>query len=333
MIRFVLRRAGRALVTVFVVLLVTFGLTRIAYRNPAAMLAPRDADAQGIAAVKAALRLDDPWYVQLWRYLVRGPEVQGTPTGLLHWPPSFGHSFRANQPVTELIWSKVGATASLAIGAVLLWVALSLLLGVISARRAGSWVDRSLSGLSYVGLSVPTFLTGIVLSYFLFFKLSTYGIRWFPNAGYVGLTDDPLQWARHLLLPWATIVIAQVGIFQRVVRAGMLDALGADHIRSARAKGISERRVHYDYALRSALNPIITLSGLELGSLLGGAIITEQIFGIDGVGRLAVGSALKGDFPVVIGTTALASVAFILSSFVVDVITYWRDPASSGELS
>jgi peptide/nickel transport system permease protein len=329
MLRFICRRVIRSVLTLIIVLLVTFGLTRIAYSDPAATLAPRDADAQQINAVRLALHLNYPWYVQLWDYLGRGPEVEGTPTGLLHWPPSLGYSFLQGEGVTPLILSKISATASLAIGAVMIWMTLSLLLGVASARHPGSWTDRIISGLCAVGLSIPTFVTGILLSFFLFFKLSTYGLRWFPDGGYVPLTQNPFEWFRHLLLPWATIAIAEISIFQRVVRASMLDVLSADYIRFARAKGATERRVYFDHALKAALNPIITLSALDLAGIMGGAIVTEQIFGIDGVGRLAIDSALNGDYPVVIGTTLFASFIFILSTLIVDVITRLRDPASA----
>ncbi|GAA2898507.1 ABC transporter permease [Streptosporangium fragile] len=327
--RQILGHAARAVSTLLIVLVITFAITRIAYRNPAAVLAPRNANQQTLDGITRALRLDEPWYLQLWHYLYRGPDIQGAPMGLFNWPPALGYSFRQQRPVTELILSKVPVTLSLALGALVIWMTLSILLGVLAARKPGTWVDRFLSALSYAGLSVPTFLSGILLSYFLYFKLSAYGIRWFPSSGYVGITEDPVEWARHLALPWLTIAIAEIGIFQRVVRGNMLDVLGSDYIRTARAKGVSERRVHFDHALKAALNPIITLSGLELAAIMGGAIVTEQIFGLDGVGRLAVEAAVGGDFPVVIGTTVLAAAIFVISTFVVDVITHLRDPAGA----
>lgn len=327
MLRYVAGRSARSLITLLVVFLAAFLLTRIAYRNPAAVLAPRNANQEVIDGVARALRLDEPWYVQLAHYLYRGPDIQGAPMGLFHFPPALGYSFRRQQPVTELILSKIPVTVSLAVGALVIWMVLSLVFGVLSARRPGSPADRVLSGVAYVGLAVPTFLTGILLSYFLFYQLSTYGIRWFPSSGYVPLTENPFEWARHLALPWLTIAIAEVGIFQRVVRGAMLDVLGSDYIRTARAKGVSERRILFDHALKAALNPVITLGGLELAVIFGGAIVTEQIFGLDGVGRLAVESATSADFPVVIGTTIFAAVVFVAANLAVDVVTRLRDPA------
>ncbi|WP_138996201.1 ABC transporter permease [Rhodococcus zopfii] len=317
---------ARAAATLLLVLTTAFFITRIAYRDPATMLAPRNATQEGIDAVARALRLDEPWYVQLKNYLFRGPDIQGAQMGLAHWPPGLGYSFRRQTSVTELILSKVPVTLSLALGALVIWMTLSVLLGVAAARRPGSLTDRGISAFAYVALSLPTFLSGMLLSYFLFFKLSTYGLYWFPSSGYVELRESPFEWTRHLFLPWLTLAVAEIGIFQRVVRGSMLDVLGADYVRTARAKGLSENAIHYRHALRSALNPVITLGGLELAAIMGGAIVTETIFGLDGVGRLAISSALEGDFPVVIGTTIFAAGVFVVCSLAVDVVTRLRDP-------
>ncbi|MGV1791359.1 ABC transporter permease [Rhizobium sp. A37_96] len=320
--------AVRSLSTLVIVLILSFFITRIAYRNPAAMLAPRNATQETIDGVARALRLDEPWYLQLWHYLFRGPDIQGAPMGLMHWPPALGFSFRKQAPVTDLILAKAPVTLSLAFGAVIIWMTIAIISGVVAARWHGRLIDHLLAFLAYVGLSVPTFLSGILISYFFFFQLSNHGVSWFPSSGYVPLSEDPLQWARHLVLPWATLAIAEIGIFQRMVRASMLDVLGHDFIRTARAKGVPERRIYFSHALKSALNPILTLGGLELASIMGGAIVTETIFGLDGVGRMAITAALDGDFPVVIGTTIFAAAAFILTTLAVDLVALWRDPAN-----
>lgn len=327
MLKHLIGLAFRAISTLFFVLIIAFFIVRIAYRNPAAMLAPRNATQQTLDGISRALGLNDPWYLQLWHYVYRGPDIQGAPMGLFHWPPALGYSFRKQVPVTDLILSKMSVTLSLALGALLIWMSVSIVLGVMAAYRQGTWQDHLIAMLSYVGLSMPTFLSGILLSYFLFFQLSNHGISWFPSSGYVPLVVDPFEWARHLALPWLTLALAEIGIFQRVVRASMLDVLDEDYIRTARAKGLSERRIYYDHALKAALNPVITLGGLELAVIMGGAIVTETIFGLDGVGRLAISAALEGDFPVVIGTTIFASAAFIICTFIVDAITRFRDPA------
>ncbi|NTI78714.1 ABC transporter permease [Rhizobium rhizogenes] len=317
----------RSTVTLVIVLILSFFITRVAYRNPAAMLAPRNATQEVIDGVAHALRLDELWYLQLWYYLYRGPDIQGAPMGLFHWPPALGFSFRKQAPVTDLILAKAPVTISLALGALVIWMTIAIIAGVAASRWHGRLVDHVLAFFAYVGLSVPTFLSGILISYFLFFQLTSHGFAWFPSSGYVPLTQNPFEWARHLLLPWATLAIAEIGIFQRIVRAGMLDVLGQDYIRTARAKGLSETRIYLSHALKSALNPIITLGGLELAVIMGGAIVTETIFGLDGVGRMAINAALDGDFPLVIGTTIFASSVFVLSTLTVDLIAQWRDPA------
>jgi peptide/nickel transport system permease protein len=322
--RFVLWRTFRMVLTVAVVVLITFGLTRIAYQNPARMLAPENASEETVSAIAGSLHLNDPWYVQLWHFAVRGPEIKGTPTGLLSWPPSLGYSYRSQRPVTELIVEKIPVTVSLAVGALILWITLSIVLGVYAARKPGGPFDTVTSVLAYGALAVPTFVTGVVLLYVFYFQLSLAGVRAFPGGGYVALTQSPGQWAQHLLLPWLTLVLAEVGVFQRVVRASVLEVAGRDFIRTARAKGVAPQRVYFDHALSAALNPILTLGGIEFATILGGAIITEQIFGLDGVGRLAVSAAKAGDAPVVIGCTLLGAVIFVVTTFVVDVVTHAR---------
>lgn len=320
--------ALRSTTTLVIVLILSFFITRIAYRNPAAMLAPRNATQESIDAVARALRLDEPWYMQLWYYLFRGPDIQGAPMGLMHWPPALGFSFRKQAPVTDLIIAKAPVTLSLALGAVVIWMTIAVISGVVAARWQDRFIDHLLAFFSYVFLSVPTFLSGILILYFLFFRLSNHGISWFPSSGYVPLSEDPLQWARHLALPWLTLALAEIGIFQRVVRASMLDVLGHDFIRTARAKGVSEHRVFFSHALKKAFNPVLTLGGLELAAIMGGAIVTETIFGLDGVGRMAISAALDGDFPVVIGTTIFAASAFIITTLAVDIVAQWRDPVN-----
>lgn len=324
-----LLRLLRTVSTLLIVLFATFLITRLAYQDPAVMLAPRNASQQTIDAVAHALRLDEPWYRQLGYYVYRGPDIQGAPMGLAHWPPALGYSFRHQAPVTDLILAKVPVTLSLAAGALLFSPIFSVALGAIAARYAGSWIDRGLATVSYAALSVPTFLSGMLASYFLFYHLSLRGIHLFPPGGYAPLSEGVGEWARHLLLPWLTLSVAEVGVFQRIVRSSMLNVLSADYVRTARAKGVPEWQVQLRHAWSAALNPVLALGGLELATIMGGAIVTEQMFGLDGVGRLAVTSALDGDFPVVIGTTIFAAFVFVACTLAVDLIVRWRDPASA----
>lgn len=191
----------RSALTLLLVFIVAFALTHIAYQDPAVMLAPRNATPEAIAAIARALHLNDPWYQQLRYFLLRGPEIQGAPVGLLHWPPALGYSFRFQTPVTQLILQKVPVTLSLALGALAIWTAISLLTGVLAARYRDRFVDRLLAFFAYIALSLPTFLSGMLIIFFLFYQLSLHNLNWFPAGGYVALREDPWQWARHLALP------------------------------------------------------------------------------------------------------------------------------------
>ncbi|HSP38133.1 MAG TPA: ABC transporter permease, partial [Frankiaceae bacterium] len=171
-----------------------------------------------------------------------------------------------------------------------------------------------------VGLSFPTFLLGLLLLYVFYYQLTTNGLSIFPAGGYVPLTQDPLEWVHHLILPWFTLALTEAAIYVRVTRSSMLEVLGEDYIRTARAKGLPERRVVYRHGLRSALTPVVTLAGLDVATLLGGAIVTEQVFGLDGVGRLAVLSVNDGDLPVVVGVTLVAAFFFVVMNVLVDIL-------------
>lgn len=322
--QFVRDRLTRMLITVVAVVIVTFVLTQVAFTNPAQNLAPPNASGETIDSIARAYGIDRPWYEQLFGYFVKGPDIQGTPTGLLNWPPSLGYSYQQQRPVTELLLEKIPATLSLAAGALVLWVIFSVLLGVLAARKQGGWFDKVTSGFSYTFLSLPTFVTGMLLIYFLFYQLSLAGFRFFPSSGYVPITESVGEWARHLILPWLTLALAEIAIFQRVIRSSVLEVVNQDYIRTAKAKGLSDRRVYFDHALSGALNPVLTLGGIELAAIIGGAVITEQVFGIDGIGRLAVTSASSGDAPVVIGITLFSAVVFVVTTLVVDLITYAR---------
>jgi peptide/nickel transport system permease protein len=176
------------------------------------------------------------------------------------------------------------------------------------------------------GLSMPTFLVGLLLIYFLFFRLHLAGITWFPPGGYVPLTQDPLGWAQHLLLPWVTLAAVTAATYSRLTRSSMLEVLGEDYIRTARSKGLSEDRVVYRHGLRSALTPVVTLLGIDLGTLLGGVIVTEQVFGLPGLGQLAWQSVPTQDLPVIIGTVLVASTFIVVANLLVDLSYALLDP-------
>ncbi len=320
MLGFAARRVGNLLFTLIVIAVVVFGLNHIASGDVSALLAPKGADAARIAQIRTNLHLDDPLYLQFWHFLTRGPDVQGTKTGLLHWPPSLGYSYKKERPVLDVILDKLPATASLATGALVIWLVISIPIGVLAATKPRSIRDRVTTGITLVGLSFPTFLLGLLFSYLFFYQFTIHGLKIFPPGSYVALTDDPAEWAHHLVLPWLTLALTLAAVYVRITRGSMLEVLGEDYIRTARAKGLREGRVVYKHALRSALTPVVTLAGIDFATLLGGAIVTEQVWGIDGVGRLAVSSVGQGDLPVVVGVTLLASAFFVSANALVDVL-------------
>ena len=228
--------------------------------------------------------------------------------------------------MSQLLASRLPVTVSLSLGGAVLWLALGIGVGVAAARRPRSLVDRGGAVLMLAGLSMPTFLVGLLLIYFLFFRLHLAGVTWFPPGGYVPLTQDPLGWAQHLLLPWVTLAAVTAATYSRLTRSSMLEVLGEDYIRTARSKGLSEDRVIYRHGLRSALTPVVTLLGIDLGTLLGGVIVTEQVFGLPGLGQLAWQSVTTQDLPVIIGTVLVASAFIVVANLLVDLGYALLDP-------
>jgi peptide/nickel transport system permease protein len=307
MTRFLMRRILLGLIVLWVITTLVFLMFFVAPHNVARLLAGRQATPQTVALVKHRLGLDRPVLTQYGTYLhnlVRG---------------NLGYSYYNSTAVRSLIWQRVPVTASLAIGAALIWLLLGVFSGVIAAVRPRSLVDRLVTGAALFFYSMPAFLLGVIFLYFLFFRLHLAGIGFFPASGYVALTTDPLRWAQHLLLPWFTIALVTAATYSRLTRSSMLDVLGEDYIRTARAKGLRESRVVYRHALRAALTPVVTQFGIDLGTLLGGVIIVENIFGLPGVGQLAVQSVTTQDLPVIIGTVILAAACIVVASILVDL--------------
>jgi peptide/nickel transport system permease protein len=286
----------------------------VAPSNVARLIAGRQATPETVALVNHRLGLDRPVLDQYATYM----------WNLLH--GDVGYSFYNSTSVRSLIWDRVPVTFSLAIGAAILWLLIGVSTGVLAATRPRSPADRVVTVAALFFYSMPGFLLGLIFLYFLFFRLHLAGITIFPGSGYVPLTEDPLQWAQHLLLPWFTIALVTAALYSRLTRGSMLDVLGEDYIRTARAKGLSERRVVYRHGLRSAITPIVTQFGIDLGTLLGGVIIVENIFGLPGLGQLAVQSVTTHDLPVIIGTVVLASAFIVTANILVDICYALLDP-------
>lgn len=314
MIRFVIRRLLLAVVLVWLISVAVFALFYLAPADPARAIAGRLATPETVAAVRHRLGLDLPVPEQYLHFV----------GGLAH--GDLGYSFYNSEPVTTLLAARIPVTMSLTLGAALIWLLLGIGLGVLAARRPRTPIDRAATIFVLTGLSAPTFLVGLLLLYFLFFRLHLVGLDAFPGGGYVPFSQNPAEWAQHLILPWITLAFVSAATYTRLTRTSLLEVLGEDYVRTARAKGITERRVVYRHALRSALTPLVTQLGIDVGSLLGGAIVTETVFGLPGLGQLAVQSITNQDLPVVVGIVLLAALFVIAANLVVDLLYAVLDP-------
>jgi len=314
MLRFLTRRLLLGLLVLWIVSVAVFVLFFVTPHDPARLIAGRLATAQTVALVNHRLGLDRPLIDQYGGFVWRA----------LH--GDLGYSYYSSAPVRQLLASRLPVTASLALGAAALWLVVGVGVGVAAAHRPRSLTDRAGTVFVLAGLSMPTFLVGLLLIYFLFFRLHLAGIDLFPAGGYVPLTQDPTGWAQHLLLPWTTLAVVVAATYSRLTRSSLLEVLGQDYIRTARSKGLSEPRVVYRHGLRSALTPVVTQLGIDLGGLLGGVIVTEQVFGLPGLGQLAWQSVTNQDLPVIVGTVLVASLFIVVANILVDLSYALLDP-------
>ena len=308
--RFIARRVIGMVAVLFAISVIVFLIFNvIPNSDPALRIAGKNADAELIARVSHDLGLDEPLPVQ---YLTLMKKIF---TGELT-------SYASAQNVVEQIWEGVPATLSLCIGAAVLWMTLAIVFGYLSAVHAGMFTDRALTILSLVGISMPVFWLAAILLYFLTFK-----VQLFPTGSYVPLTEDPVQWAYHLILPWFTLAVLFIGFYSRVLRSNMLDAMNEDYVRTARAKGISERQVRIRHVLRNSMIPIITLFGLDFGMVVGGgAILTETVYNINGVGLYAGEAIGSLDLPPLMAVTMFGAFFIVLLNTFVDIVYALLDP-------
>jgi peptide/nickel transport system permease protein len=316
MTRFLIRRVLTGLLVIWLISVIVFGLFFIAPHNVAQLLLGKFAaqNQQLVDSVTHQLGLDQPIFVQYGHFVWR----------LLH--GDLGYSYYSHEPVTSLIAAAFPVTASLALGAAVIWLVLGVLIGVLSATRPRSLLDRGATLFALVGLSFPTFVLGLLLLFVFFYQLHLAGVDLFPGNGYVPLTTNPGQWAAHLVLPWITLAVATMAIYVRLTRGQLVEILGEDFIRTARAKGLRESRVVYRHGLRAALIPVVTQFGIDVATLLGGVIVTEQVFGLNGLGRMSVQAVTNSDEPVIIAVVLLAAVFVVVANIVVDALYAILDP-------
>ena len=310
MAQFVARRLIGMIAVLFAISVIVFLIFNvIPNSDPAARIAGKNADPALIARVNADLGLDRPLPVQ---YLTMMKQIF---TGQLT-------SYAKDRNVVQQIWEGLPATFSLCIGAAVVWMALAILFGYLSAVHAGKFTDRTLTILSLVGISMPVFWLAAMLLYYLSFK-----VELFPTGSYVPFTESPVEWAYHLILPWFTLAVLFVGIYSRVLRSNMLDVMNEDYVRTARAKGLSERQVRMRHVLRNSMIPVITLFGLDFGQVIGGgAILTETVYNLDGVGLYA-GEAIRSlDLPPLMAVVMFGAFFIVLFNTIVDILYAVLDP-------
>jgi|SRR5271166_977086 len=311
---YIIRRILWGVALLVIICAATFVLFRIfPTGNPAVLRAGRDPQPKEIAEIERVLGLNKPLIVQFWDYLK---------SVLLHF--DFGYSYYSDESVRGLIGERLEATASLTIGAAVLWFIGGLGVGIVSALRRHSLLDRAAMGTALVLISAPEFWLGLIA---LFLFSSDIG-RWkvFPGAGsYVPITSDPWKWFTSLIMPWFVLAAGGAAVYARLMRGSLIEVMGEDYIRTARAKGLEERRVTRQ-GVRASINPIVTLLALETGALLGGAVVVETVFNIPGVGLLAYQSITHSDFAVVQGTVLLAAMFIIVANIVVDIAYAYLDP-------
>lgn len=314
MLFFLLRRIGQGLVVIWLITMAVFALFFVAPNDVARTLAGRQATPETVALISERLGLDQPIWKQYLDFVWRA----------LH--GDLGYDYYHQVPVTTIMAEALPITASLVVGSALIWVSLGVTNGVISAVRPRTLTDRSITTFALFFYSMPSFLLGLVLLYFLYYQLTLRGITFFPAGGYAPLEAGFDEWVRHMILPWFTLALVQAATYTRLTRGSMLDVLGEDYVRTARSKGIGERRVVLRHGLRSALTPVVTQFGIDVAALLGGAIVTEQVFSLPGLGKTAVDAINQQDLPVIIGIVLFASAAVVLANIVVDALYAVLDP-------
>jgi peptide/nickel transport system permease protein len=310
MARFALRRLVGMVAVLFAVSVVVFAIFNvIPNSSPAQQLAGKNATPALVKSIEAEWGFNESLPQQ---YLTMMKKVfSGELT-----------SYKPRVSVDDQIVEGIPATASLCIGAAILWLFFGILFGYLSAVRAGGALDKLLTGVAVAGISIPVFLLAPVLLYFF-----TYKIELFPSGGYVPLTEDPSGWLTHLILPWITVAALSVGFYSRVLRSNMLDAMDEDYVRTARAKGLDERRVMTRHVLRNSLIPIITLFGLDVGALIGGtAIITEKLFDIGGVGNYAAHAIGNAELPPIMGVAIYGAFFVVFFNALADIAYAYLDP-------
>ncbi len=315
MAAYIIRRILWGIVLILLVSALTFVFFNVFPSiDPAVLRAGRNGSPATIAYIRHELGLDKPLYTQFYVYM------KGI---FLHF--NLGTSYYTGASVLSLITNRLPATISLTVGAAVLWLLTGIPVGIISAIKRGTMLDRTAMGVALVFVSMPVFWFGLVVLFLFATDIGRFHV--FPGASsYVGLTASPVHWFTSLILPWIVLAATSAAIYSRLLRGSLIEAMGEDYIRTARAKGLRERRVIWRHGVRSAITPVVTILGLDIGALLGGAVITETVFDIPGIGRLNYDAIIHSDFPIVQGTVLLAALFIVVANILVDISYAYLDP-------
>lgn len=314
MLRFLVRRLALGLLIMWLISLAVFALFFVAPNDVARTLAGRQATPETVALISARLGLDQPIWKQYLDFL--GKALRG----------DLGYDYYHQVPVTTIMAQALPITLSLVVGGAIIWLVMGVFNGVVSAIRPRSFTDRSLTVFSLFFYSMPTFFLGLLLLFFLYYQLTVAGYPIFPAGGYAPLSDGLGPWVQHLILPWFTLALVSAATYTRLTRASMLEVLGEDYVRTARSKGIRESRVITRHALRSAMTPVVTQFGIDVGALVGGVVVTETVFSLPGLGKTSIDAINQQDLPVIIGIVLFASFAVVVANIVVDMFYAVLDP-------
>ena len=313
---YIVRRVLWAAVVVLIVLLLTFAVFYLLPAgDPALRFAGKSPTPESLALIRHRLGLDQPWYEQYGRF------VKNFVTGDEYGWPGLGYSYGSSVSVLDQVRERAPRTLLLILGAATIWVVVGVSIGVLSAIRRRSVADRMAMGFVLIGISSPVFWLGLMALFIFWKKLGLTG-----GTGYVPPTESVSGFFSHMILPWCVLALLFAAIYARMTRNTLLETLGEDYIRTARAKGLSERQVIVHHALRASLVPIVTMLGMDMALLVGGAIITESVFNIQGLGWLAIDSTLNQDLPTVIGVVMLGAVAVVIMNLFVDIAYAFLDP-------
>jgi peptide/nickel transport system permease protein len=313
---YIVRRLLWVIVILLVVTLITFVIFfLLPTGDPAVRFAGRAPTPETLAEVRRQFGLDKPWYQQY------GIFVKNLVTGDEYGWPGLGFSFDTRSPVRDELFERAPRTIMLAVGAAIIWLIFGVSIGVISAIKRGSLIDRFAMGFALFGVSAPVFWLGLMALYIFWQRLG-----WLPGTGYVPFDESPSGWFTHLIMPWIVLALLYAAFYARITRGSLLETMGEDYIRTARAKGLSERTVVFKHGLRASLTPVVTMFGMDIALLIGGAVITETVFNIQGLGNMAITATFQDDLPSVLAVVVVAAAAVAIMNLIVDIVYAWLDP-------